>query len=197
MQMLTTFVLTLCVSSILWVMPTFATEFEFGTQFGISHLRPEGNDYYSTNITYTRFPSGTFLDVGSAPTSLYATWFPSKQFAIGPEFSFGRTSVSASYGGESETESITTLHLGGKASYFLLNHPVSSPYLFGRVSHTIFSGEDSFFFHGDLTITGIGIGGVISGVSDQRLSYGQKDNINDCGCQLKMRMKVKARMSSH
>ncbi|MCG9134118.1 hypothetical protein J5I95_20855 [Candidatus Poribacteria bacterium] len=140
-QMLTTFVLTLCVSSILWVMPTFATEFEFGTQFGISHLRPEGNDYYSTNITYTRFPSGTFLDVGSAPTSLYATWFPSKQFAIGPEFSFGRTSVSASYGGESETESITTLHLGGKASYFLLSHAVSSPYVLGRVSLTIFSGD--------------------------------------------------------
>ena len=128
------------------------TEFEIGTQFGISYLRPVG-DSSTTRITYTRFPSGTFFDVGSAPTSLYATLFPSQQFAIGPEFSFGRTSVSEEYWEERETESITTLHLGGKASYFLLSHEVSSPYLFGRVSLTMFSGYDD-----DQTLTSFGAG---------------------------------------
>lgn len=147
---------------VLTTVPVSATEFEIGTQFGISHIRSDTDDDYSTSITYTQLPSGVAY-VGASPTSLYATWFPHKQFAIGPEFSFGRMSVSEEYGDEyweeDETESITTLHLGGKASYFLLNHAVSSPYLFGRVSYTIFSGKDSFFFDGDLTITGIGIGG--------------------------------------
>lgn len=137
---------------VLSIMPASATEFEIGTQFGISHLRPEG-DSSTTRITYTRFPSGTFLDIGSAPTSLYATWFPSQQFAIGPEFSFGRTSVSEEYWEERETESITTLHLGGKASYFLLNHAVSSPYVLGRVSLTVFSGSGD-----DQTLTSFGAG---------------------------------------
>ena len=144
-------------SLVLATVPASANEFEIGTQFGISHLRPEGDD--STSITYTRLPSGTFLlDIGSSPTSLYATWFPNKQFAIGPEFSFGRMSVSAEYGGESETESITTLHLGGRASYFLTSHAVSSPYVLGRVSHTIFSGSESFFFDDDQTLTSFGGG---------------------------------------
>ena len=150
-------ILTMFTFLILAAVPVMATEFEFGTQFGISHLIPEGDD--STSLTYTRLPSGTFfLDIGSSPTSLYATWFPNKQFAIGPEFSFGRMSVSAEYGGESETESITTLHLGGRGAFFLLNHAVSSPYVFGRVSHTIFGGEYSFFFSDDRTLTGFGGG---------------------------------------
>lgn len=162
---LTVFGFTLLVSFVLPIVSAFGTsEFEVGTQFGISHLRPDVDDDYSVNITYTQIPS-TLAHIGASPTSLYATWFPHKQFAIGPEFSFGRMSVSEEYQGaeeyweEEETEeSITTFHLGGKASYFLLSHSVSSPYVLGRVSHTVFSGEDSFFFDGNLKITGIGIG---------------------------------------
>lgn len=137
--------------------PVMATDFEIGTQFGISHLIPEGDDS-TTSITYTRLPSGTFLDIGSSPTSLYATWFPNKQFAIGPEFSFGRMSVSDEYWDEEDTESMTTLYLGGRISYFLFNHSVSSPYVLGRISHNIFSGEDSFLFDGDLSLTSFGGG---------------------------------------
>lgn len=143
---------------VLAAVPVMATEFEVGTQFGISHLIPDSDDDFSTNITYTRLPSGTFLDVGSAPTSLYATWFPSQQFAIGPEFSLGRTSVSAAYGGETETESITVFHLGGRAAFFLNNHSGSSPYVLGRVSQTIFSGSESSFFDDGQTLTSFGIG---------------------------------------
>ena len=67
-------------------------------------------------------------------------------------------SVSAEYGGESDTESITSFYLGGRAAYFLLSHAVSSPYLLGRVSTTIFSGEDTFLFGGGTTLTSFGIG---------------------------------------
>ena len=138
--------------------PVMATEFEIGTQFGVSHLIPNSEDDSTTSITYTRLPSGTFLDIGSSPTSLYATWFPNKQFAIGPEFSFGRTSVSNEYWDEEDTESITILYLGGRVSYFLSSHSVSSPYVLGRISHNIFSGEDSFLFDGDLSLTSFGGG---------------------------------------
>ena len=145
-------ILTMFAFLILAAVPAMATEFEFGTQFGISHLILEDDDLFSTSITYTQIPS-TLVHIGSSPTSLYATWFPNKQFAIGPEFSLGRMSVSEEYWGETETESLTTLHLGGRAALFLLSHSVSSPYVLGRVSQTIFSSED-----GNLTITGIGIG---------------------------------------
>ena len=143
---------------VLTTVSTSAAEFEIGTHFGISHLIPDSDDDFSTSLTYTRLPSGTFFDVGSAPTSLYATWFPSQQFAIGPEFSLGRTSVSAAYGGESETESVTIFHLGGRASYFLLSHAVSSPYILGRISQTIFSGSESSFFDDGQTLTSFGVG---------------------------------------
>ena len=151
-------ILTMFAFLILAAVPVMATEFEIGTQFGISHLMPDSDEDFSTSITYTRLPSGTFFDIGSSPTSLYATWFPTQQLAIGPEFSFGRTSVSAAYGGETETESITIFHLGGRAAFFLLNHSGSSPYVLGRISQTIFSGGESFLFDNDQTLTSFGAG---------------------------------------
>ena len=157
-SILTIFCFTLLTVLVLPGVSALATEFEIGTQFGISRLILDSDDS-TTNITYTRLPSGTFFDVGSSPTSLYATWFPGKQFAIGPEFSFGRTSVSEEYWGEEETGSITILYLGGRASYFLLSHAVSSPYVLGRVSHTVLSGEESFLFDENQTLTSFG-GGV-------------------------------------
>ncbi len=143
---------------VLSIFPAFATDFEFGTQFSISRIVPEDDsDDYSSSITYTQIPS-SLLYIGSSPTALYATWFPSTQFAIGPEFSLGRMSVSAEYFGESETESITTLYLGGRAAYFLQSHTMSNPYVLGRVSINMLSDEDGFFFGEDRTLTNLGIG---------------------------------------
>ena len=145
------------VSVMFSTVPALATDFEVGTQFGISHIIPEGDDS-TTTITYTRLPSSTFLDIGSSPTSLYATWFPNQQFGIGPEFSFGRFSVSEEYWGEEEDAGITAFHLGGRAAFFPLSHLQSSPYVLGRVSTTIFSGDDIFFFNEVETLTSFGIG---------------------------------------
>ena len=144
----------LLASLLLTIVPTFGTtDFEVGTQFGISYIIPEGDDSI-TSITYTRLPSAASLDVGSSPTSLYATWFPSQQFGIGPEFSFGRFSVA----GEADDAGITAFHLGVRAAFFPLNHLQSSPYVLGRASTTIFSGDDIFLFDEVETLTGFGIG---------------------------------------
>ena len=133
----------LLTSLVLTTGPASATEFEFGTQFGLSHLQPDNDDAFLTSLTYIRLPSSPPLEILSpSPTSLYATWFPNKQFAIGPEFGLGRTSFSASLWGSSGTESLTILHLGGRASYFLISHAVSSPYILGRVSLNILSDDD-------------------------------------------------------
>ena len=148
----------LLASFVLAIVPALGTtEFEVGTQFGLSHIIPEG-DESTTTVTYTRLPSSTFLDTSSAPTSLYATWFPSQQFGIGPEFSFGRFSVSEEYFGEREDVGITAFHLGVRAAFFPLNHLQSSPYVLGRVSTTLFSGDDLFLFDDIETLTGFGIG---------------------------------------
>lgn len=151
----------LLTSFVLAIVPTFATDFEFGTQFGISRLVPDDNDSdYSSSITYAQIPS-SLLYLGSSPTALYATWFPSNQFAIGPEFGIGRISVSFSdeYWDEEESETLTTLHLGGRVAYFLQSHAVSTPYLLGRASATIFSGgEGAFLFDEEQTMTSVGIG---------------------------------------
>ena len=151
-SILTVFGFAVIVSLVSPIVPALATGFEVGTQFGISHLTPVSEGDSSTSFTYVQVPSGTFLDIGTSPTSLYVTWFPGKQFAIGPEFSFGRISIYEEYSGETETTSITSLYLGGRVSYFLRNHTVSTPYLLGRVSHTIFNSEDSFFLGGDGTL---------------------------------------------
>ena len=147
----------LLASLLLTIVPALANEFEVGTQFGISYIIPEGDD--STTITYTRLPSVASLDVGSSPTSLYATWFPNQQFGIGPEFSLARFSVSGeNYWGEREDAGITSLHLGGRAAFFFLSHLQSSPYVLGRVSTTIFSGDDIYIFDEVETFSSFGIG---------------------------------------
>ena len=99
------------VSLVLPTIPALATDFEIGTQFGFSHFMPVDDDDDCT-LTFIGMPSSV-LDPGHLPTSLYATWFPSKQFAFGPEFKFGRMSVSSEVFGERETESVTFVSLGG------------------------------------------------------------------------------------
>lgn len=146
-----------------FVLATFpalgTTEFEIGTRFGISHLAPDADDdSISTSITYANIPSAPAY-VGASPTALYATWFPNQQFGIGPEFSFGRFSISEEYWGEKVDAGITAFHLGGRAAFFLLSHLESSPYVLGRVSTTIFSGDDIGFSDTEnLTSFGIGFG---------------------------------------
>ncbi len=149
-SILTIFCFTLLASFVGPMHPALATEFEVGTQFGISRLGPDEDD--SSSITFTHIPT-SFMYFGSSPTSLYVTWFPGTQFAIGPEFSFGRMSFSD----ETETSDITSIYLGGRTAFFLRSHAVSTPYLLGRMSHTIISDEDTFLF-GDETMTSFGLG---------------------------------------
>ncbi len=154
-------ILTLfCLILLAFSSPTaFATDFEIGTIFGISRMSSTNSDD-DTTVTYTRLPSGALFDISSSSTALYALFYPTKQFGIGPEFSYGSTSVSVEYWGERETETVSTLHLGGRAAVFLTDYALSSPYLMARASLTQFSGELDGFFYSDDTesITSIGIG---------------------------------------
>ena len=131
------------------VVPASATDFEVGTQFGISHLLIS-DDNETASATFIQIPGG--LISGFTLPTLYATWFPGKQFAIGPEFSFGGVSI--------EDSSITSLYLGGRAAYFLNTHSMSSPYVSGRISlYTLFADEeDSFSEVGSLASFGAGFG---------------------------------------
>ena len=140
------------VSVMLSTVPASATEFEVGTQFGISHIVPDYDD--SSSITFTQIPS-SIVFLGSSPTSLYATWYLGEQFAIGPEFSLGRMSISDEY----STESITSLYLGGRAAFFLGSHTESTPYILGRVSQTtVDDGLSLFGADENLFSFGLGVG---------------------------------------
>ncbi len=134
-KFLTISVFTLLVSLVLPIVPALATDFEVGTQFGISHQIPDDNEPFSASVTTTHILSAGYS--GGSPTSLYASWYPSKQLAVGPEFNFARVSISA----ELWEETATSFYLGGRAAYFLLSHAVSGPYILGRISTTVFGGE--------------------------------------------------------
>ena len=155
-------ILTLfCLSLIAFSSSTaFAVNFDIGTLFGISRLSTTDSDNDNT-LTYTRLPSGSLLDIVASPTALYAMFYPTKQFAIGPEFSYGSTSVTnVDLWGDDNTDTFSTLHLGGRAMFFIPNYSRSSPYLMGSASFTQFSGdsESSFFSSDTDSITSIGIG---------------------------------------
>ena len=101
------------------------------------------DDDDDSSLTFAGIPSPP-LDPGHLPTSLYATWFPNKKFALGPEFKFGRMSVTSEFFGQRETESVTAISLGGRSAYFLRSHAVSSLFLLGQISFTTVSdGDDS------------------------------------------------------
>lgn len=153
------FILPIFTLIIFSTLPAFAMNFDFGTQFGTSRLVP-AEDLDSTRITYTRLPSGSLFDIGTVPPSLYAMFYPHKHIGLGPEFSFGRISVSYEDYDTDETESITTLHVGGKLALYLMGYQSSSPYIMGRASVTSYSGEFDDFLSIDDTdnITSIGIG---------------------------------------
>lgn len=142
----------------LTAVPVISADFELGTRFGGSFFIPDNGGSPSTVIAYTRLPAGAFIDVSTTPTSLYATGFLGKYAALGAEFSLGTLSVSDESWDDAESGSITTFHFGGRASYFLLSHWVSSPYVFGRISHNIFSGDWDLFFDDDDDLSLISIG---------------------------------------
>ncbi len=148
--------IVLTVSLISPITLTFANDFEFGTQFGISRFTPDDGDS-TASITYSQFPSA-IMSFGTTPTLLYATWFPTDMFAIGPEFSYGRVSISEEIWGEENTSNITSIYMGGRVSFYILGHSTSSPYLFGHVSQTILSGDETFIFDSDETLSNIGFG---------------------------------------
>lgn len=151
------------VSLVFPIVPASAIDFEIGTQFGVSHFVPDIDDDYEASLTYTRVPSGSFFDISSTPPSIYATWFLGQHFAIGPEFSFGRTvlhtgSEDFEDSWEEENTNITSLYLGGRAAYFLRNYTMSSPYVLTRISMATFHGAGDLFFDGGATLASFGAG---------------------------------------
>lgn len=153
---LTTFSVAVLVFVVSALSPALeTTDFEVGTQFGMSYLFSSDADDSTT--TYIRLPSSPSLDIVS-PTSLYATWFPSKNFAVGPEFSLGRFSVAREVWGERVDSGVTSFYLGGRAAYFRHGYDVSNPYVLGRVSTMILSGDDIRGFDESETLISFGVG---------------------------------------
>ena len=108
---------------------TSAPEVEIGTLFGLSHRLVESDSGIATaTLTHIGVPAALPpVRVGfSFPyiPSLYLLWFPSEKLAIGPEFSFGRSS--------SNGDGITSLYLGGRSAFFLQSNSMSSPYIMGH-----------------------------------------------------------------
>lgn len=136
----------LLASLLLATVPTLANEFEVGSQFSIiSHVVPDTDDDSSSVTSVVVPPLG---EIGSLFASPYITWFPSKQFAIRPEFSVGvlRRSYSYTFFGETGDFNATTniLYLGGRFEFYLSRYDVSNPYvLVGGSMTTAFSDDDS------------------------------------------------------
>ena len=143
-KFLTTSVFTLLVSLVLPIVPASATEFEVGTQFGFTRVLEEesssGFGYSSSGITYLQAPTGEIGDAGASP---YLTFFPHKQLAISPAFSFLM-----------EAASTTGFYLGSKFHLFLLGHEVSNPYLFSKASITTTFSENGY----NESIYAVGVG---------------------------------------
>lgn len=146
-------VATLTIFSVAFLMlatvPATATDFEIGTQFGISHIIVS-DDYDTESFSFTQIPGG--LISGFSLPSLYATWFPNENFSIGPEFSYSNFSFD-------EDSNISTLYLGGRASYLLNSYTESTPYIHGRISlYTVSIGELIFSDNETGILGNIGIG---------------------------------------
>ena len=105
-----------------------ATGVEIGTLFGLSHLSSNGDGF-----TITGVPGAPLAFFGNP--SLYVSWFPNEQLAIGPEFSFGRVSA--------DGDGITSLHLGGRGAFFLQSNARSSSYIMGHGALLFIDGFDS------------------------------------------------------
>ena len=95
---------------------------------------------------YYRVPRAPVEFFGNS--SLYVSWFPNEQLAIGPEFSFGRFSL--------DGDGITSLYLGGRGAFFLQSNAMSSPYILGHGALLVINDSD-FESESDFSI-GAGLG---------------------------------------
>ena len=122
------FTLLACLTAFVATTPVFAhqgedapaTGIEIGTRFGFSRFFSEGE-----GITSIGMPAGAAGAWGIfGYPSLYVSWFPSEQLAIGPEFSLGTLSF--------DGDSVSSLYLGGQGAFFLQSNAVSGLYLQGN-----------------------------------------------------------------
>ena len=110
-----------------------ATGVEIGTLLGVSHIFSDGEGITSISLPVSPFSFSTL-------PLLYVSWFPGENIAIGPEFSFGRTSV--------DGESLSTLVAGAQVAFFLQSNTMSGPYVLGQGSLLLASGSESDFAFG-------------------------------------------------
>ena len=101
-----------------------ATGVEIGTLLGVSHIFSDGEGITSISLPGSSFPTLPLL---------YVSWFPGEKVAIGPEFSYGRTSA--------DGESLSTLVAGAQVAFFLQSNAMSGPYVLGQGSLLLASGE--------------------------------------------------------
>ena len=86
---------------------------EVGMLFGVAS---RGSDDRGDG-TLIQFPGGEIPGPAPSLPSLHVSWLAGEQLAIGPEFSFRRTSSDFEYVGESFDSTFNTLWLGGRAAF--------------------------------------------------------------------------------
>ena len=145
-----------------------ATGIEIGTLFGLSHLSSNGD-----GITIIGVPSAPLAFFGNP--SLYVSWFPNEQLAIGPEFSLGRLS--------GEYFSATSLYLGGRGAFFLQSNAMSSPYIMGHGALLVTNGFDAESETDFSAGAGLGyqwrLGSALVLRAEGRYRYWFDDEVND------------------
>lgn len=108
---------------------TRISQTEIGTLFGLSRLGIDGGG------TFIGLPSSLGSIVTGYP-AIYVSRFLSERFSMGPEFSFGRTSV--------DGDAITSFYLAGRTAFHSGGVPTSGAYAFGRGAvRVLSSGSDS------------------------------------------------------
>lgn len=148
---LSTIAMTLVVLSVLFISSAMALEYEIGTQMGSSYITPPDRDSDS-RATILQGPSGA---VGGIPASTYISFFPHKYFAVSPEINFTRVTNNYTILSERNNKSQSKINLGCQLTYFPLNHTVSTPYLFARMSWQNSFGNENY----DDARQRIGLGG--------------------------------------
>ncbi len=107
-----------------------ATAQEVGMLFGVAS---RGTDDTGDG-TLIQFPGGEIPGPAPSLPSLYVSWLPGEQLAIGPEFAFRRTSSDFEYVGESFDSTLNALWLGGRAAFFPGGSSRPGIYLLGQGS---------------------------------------------------------------
>lgn len=150
-----------------------ATGVEIGTLFGLSRF--EVSSETSNSVAREKITGKvTSIGVPGGFPLLYVSWFPSEQLAIGPEFSFWRTSFDFEYEydekdydwddeyGRAEFH-LSTFYLGVRGALFPQSNAVSGLYLLGsgalmRISGGLRAedGKADISMHNFVAETGLG-----------------------------------------